>query len=161
MINSKNIIQQGELAKYQLIIEREGFSMTEGDFQLRLTWGMRGDTLDILKADMAQDETGQTFFQFPTDQMLGRVDVECRYRVPDSDAPDGVRQEVERQPLCWVNAATGLPRLTETGIYQGLHVSYVRRSQGGLRSLYRSLRDVAGCFLRDANGLLLRALKQN
>ena len=161
MLNVKNILQQGEVAKYQVIIEHPGFSMTDGDFYLILSWGMRGDTLRIPKSEMFQNEGGDTFFTFPTKNMVGRVEVECRYWVPDPDMTDDASEHVERQPLCWVVTDAKLPTGTDPGLYQGEHVSYVRRTNSGLKSLYRILRDVTGAWLRDANGLVLRALKQN
>ena len=161
MINVKDIIPKGQPAKYQLIIEHSGFSMTEDDFMLVLTWGMRGESLTIQKADMLQNEGGETFFSFATDNMVGWVTVECRYWVPDSDMADGKRLEVERRPLCFVNDGALLPKTCDCGMYDNHHVSYVRRTSGGLRSLYRILRDVTSAWLRDSNGLVLRALKQN
>lgn len=161
MINSKNIIQQGETAKYQVIIEHPGFSMTDGDFEIVLSWGMRGETLSIPKSEMIQNEGGETFFSFPTKQMVGRVEAACRYWVPDTDMTDDAAEHVERQPLCWVITDAKLPTGTDPGLYKGEHVSYVRRTSTGLRSLYNVLRDVTGAWLRDANGLILRALKKN
>lgn len=161
MINTKNIIQQGELAKYQVIIDQSGFSMVDNDFELILMWGLRGDALVIPKADMLQNEDGGTFFTFPTDNMIGKVTVECRWWTPDSDMSSGTRLNVERQPLCFVNASAKMPIGDDCGVYNGQYVSYVRQTRGGLRSLYYYLRDLLGRPLRDVNGVSLRALKKN
>lgn len=163
MINSKNIIQQGEEAKYRIAIEREGFSMTENPFMLTLKWGMQGRTLTIDKSEMLTDESGQWYFTFPTADMVGVVTVECAYDVPDSDYPDGYRTEKEQQPLCFVNTSVRMPQLMRDhgGIYQGIYVSYERTLRSDKRSLYRYLRDILQNYLRDVNGRRLRVLKNN
>ena len=161
MENIKNIIQQGEMAKYQIIIEHEDFSMTENDFRLLLTWGMRGDSLTISKADMLENDNGQFYFTFATKDMVGKVQVECQYDVPDDDYEDGYRTEVERQPLCFVNTSSKLPCGCDCGLYDGTHVTYVRQTRGGLKTLYVILRDFSGNIMRDMNGSILRALKRN
>ena len=161
MENIKNIIQQGEMAKYQIIIEHEDFSMTENDFRLLLTWGMRGDSLTISKADMLENDNGQFYFTFATKDMVGKVQVECQYDVPDDDYEDGYRTEVERQPLCFVNTSSKLPSGCDCGLYDGTHVTYVRQTRGGLKTLYVILRDFSGNIMRDMNGSILRALKRN
>lgn len=161
MENIKNIIQQGEMAKYQVIIEHEDFSMTENDFRLILTWGMRGESLTISKADMLENDNGQFYFTFATKDMVGMVQVECQYDVPDDDYENGYRTEVERQPLCFVNASAKLPSGCDCGLYDGTHVTYVRQTRGGLKTLYVILRDFSGNILRDMNGSILRALKRN
>lgn len=161
MQNIKNIIQQGEMAKYQVIIEHEDFTMTENDFRLILTWGMRGDSLTISKADMLENDNGQFYFTFATNDMVGKVQVECQYDVPDDDYEDGYRTEVERQPLCFVNASAKLPSGCDCGLFDGHHVTFVRQTRGGLKTLYVILRDFSGNILRDMNGSILRALKRN
>lgn len=163
MINSKNIIQQGEEAKYRIAIEREGFSMTENPFMLTLKWGMQGRTLTVDKSEMLTDESGQWYFTFPTADMVGVVTVECAYDVPDSDYPDGYRTEKEQQPLCFVNTSPRMPQMMRDhgGIYQGIYVSYERTLRSDKRSLYRYLRDILQNYLRDVNGRRLRVLKYN
>lgn len=163
MINSKNIIQQGEEAKYRIAIEREGFSMTENPFMLTLKWGMQGRTLTIDKSEMLTDESGQWYFTFPTADMVGVVTVECAYDVPDSDYPDGYRTEKEQQPLCFVNTSPRMSQMMRDhgGIYQGIYVSYERTLRSDKRSLYRYLRDILQNYLRDVNGRRLRVLKNN
>lgn len=163
MINSKNIIQQGEEVKYRIAIEREGFSMTEDPFMLTLKWGMQGRTLMIQKSEMLTDEHGNWFFTFKTADMVGVVTVECVYDVPDSDYPDGYRTEKEQQPLCFVNTSPRMPQMMRDGggIYQGIYVSYERTLRSDKRSLFRYLRDIFQNYLRDINGRRLRVLKNN
>lgn len=162
MINSRNIIQQGQEAKYRIVIDREGFSQHENDFEVCLQWGMKGQELTIPKSEMMENERNEFFFVFPTKDMVGVVTARCTYYVPDLDYADGTREEVEQQPLCFVNTGVTLPHmLGDGGIYDGSHVSYERQSQSNIKSIYETLRDVTGAILRDANGLLMRALKKN
>jgi len=163
MINSKNIIQQGEEAKYRIAIEREGFSMSENPFSVTLKWGMQGRTLEIQKSEMLTDEQGNWFFTFNTADMVGVVTVECAYDVPDSDYADGYRTEKEQQPLCFVNTSPRMPQMMRDhgGIYQGVYVSYERTLRSDKRSLFRYLRDIFQNYLRDVNGRRLRVMKNN
>lgn len=162
MMNVKNIIQQGEDAKYNIRIEREGFSMQDNDFRLTLKWGMQEKYLVIQKSQMMEDEAGKWLFTFPTKEMTGIVTAVCEYDVPDSDYADGFRTEKEEQPLCFVNANMRLPQMMKDGgIYNGRYVSYERRLRSDVRSLYVILRDVTGAWLRDMNGFVQRALKKN
>ena len=161
-MNTKNIIQQGESAKFQIVIVREGFSMIDNDFRVRLYWGMRGQHLDIAKKDMLQDEDGRFFIQFDTKNMSGLIKIETIYDIPDTDFDDEVRPEIERQPLCYINPVDKLPVYGGAGdgyISQGNHVSFTRTSASGVKSLYFILRDILGKFLKDSEGLQLRARK--
>ena len=42
MFDIKNVIQKGERAKYQVIVNYEDFSMRNDDFTIRLYWGHEG-----------------------------------------------------------------------------------------------------------------------
>lgn len=161
MINVKNIIQQGETAKYQVIIEHPGFSMTEDDFEIVLSWGMRGESLRILKSEMLQNEGGETFFTFPTKNMVGRVEATCRYWVPDTDMEDDAAEMTERSPLCWVITDAKLPTGTDPGLYKGEHVQYVRKSGVGLKTLFEYFILLGGQYLADVNGLPFLVRKKN
>lgn len=162
-MNTKNIIQQGESAKYQIIISGEGFSMRENDFSVRLYWGMQGKTIDIAKEDMLQDEDGRFYIQFETSKMSGLVKAETTYNMPDPDFADGVRPEIERQPLCFVNPSSKLPMYGGAGdgyIFDGNHVTFIRTSASGVKSLYFMLRDIIGKYLKDSLGRQMFARKK-
>lgn len=101
-MDARDIIQQGERAKYQLTIDREGFSMAENDFTLELAYGMKGESITIEKADMTIDDDGKYYFSFDTSGMTQIVTATCTFQVPDTDCPDNIRTEVNRQYLCFV-----------------------------------------------------------
>lgn len=162
-MNIKNIIQQGEPAKYQIMIEHEGFSTTDNDVSVRLYWGMRGQQLVIQKEDMLRDEDGRLYIQFDTKEMLGLVQAEVTYYRTDSDYEAGSYPEVERQPLCYVNPSSKMP-MTNCGIddfnYDGMHVTFLRTEAVGVKTLYFTLRDIVGVYLYDSLGRQLKALKK-
>ena len=161
MFDIKNVIQKGERAKYQVIVNYDDFSMRNDDFTIRLYWGMKGDEIVIPKSDLLQDEDGKFFIQFDTKDMIGIVKAEVTAYVPDSDYPDDVRTEMERVPVCFVNGADKLPiRMGSDYLYDGQHVTFIRTSLSGLRSLYFYLRDIVGLFLFDSTGRQLRARKR-
>ena len=50
--NEKFVIFKGELAKYQITIDRDDFDVHTCDFSIRLSWGMFGQQMEIKKEDM-------------------------------------------------------------------------------------------------------------
>ena len=59
---------------------------------------------------------------------------------------------MERVPVCFVNGADKMPiRMGSDYLYDGQHVTFIRTSVSGLRSLYFYLRDIVGLFLFDSN----------
>lgn len=162
-MNTKNIIQQGEPAKYQLIIEHDGFSTTDSDVTVKLYWGMRGQQTVISKDDMLRDEDGRLYIQFDTKEMYGLVQAEVQYQRTDTDYEAGTYPEVERQPLCYVNPTAKMP-VTSSGIddfiYDGMHVTFLRTEAVGVKTLYYTLRDIMGVYLFDSLGRRLKALKK-
>ena len=162
MINVKNVIQQGEDAKYNIRIDRQGFSMTENPFYVTLKWGLEGRQLVIQKSEMQTDDNDRMVFTFPTKDMIGIVTDECTYQVPDIDYADGYRTEKEQQPLCFIYTGSRLPQMMkyDDGLYNGVYVSYERRLTSNIQVLYETLRDAVGNILRDVNGKIMRALRE-
>ena len=102
-MTTKNIIQKGDIAKYQIKIQRDDFDVERDDFSVTLRWGIASpDSMKIEKTDMYHDEEWNVYFMFETSGMLGKVTAECEYKVPDSDAQGGYRTSVDRQILCLV-----------------------------------------------------------
>ena len=149
-----NVLEAGTEAKYFIDIQQEGFSMEEDDFTVELRWGMRPKSLMITKQDMIADTSGKYFFEFDTAKMVGKVKAICRYYVPDTDDPDGVREEVDEQFLCFV-ATTPCPQLLscpKCGA-SGHNVTYERTDQSGIASMYQRLCDCDGHPLASADDL--------
>ena len=136
-----NVFVAGEEAKYFVLIEQEGFDMQENDFTIELLWGLLGRSMTLTKQDMTLDSSGQYFFEFDTTDMIGKVVARCRYYVPDVDDPDGVREKVDEQMLCFV-ASAPCPKfmICPASCAGGDHnVTYTRTDDSGIASKYQRL----------------------
>ena len=135
------IIPQGEEAKMRITIDQA--DMQHDDFTVSIVYGYRREHIDIPKQDMLRDRLGRYYFTFATDDITGQVVAECRWREPDADCPDGLRDMVDRQLLCFV-AATPSPRLLcMEGDDREHRVSYEPIADGDL-SAYVYLLDCDG-----------------
>ena len=135
-----NVIVAGTEAKYFIDIQQDGFSMEEDNFTVELRWGMRPKSLMITKQEMTADTSGKYFFMFDTSKMLGKVTAICRYYVPDMDDPDGAREEVDEQRICFVAAAPCPQLLSCPKCDTSDHnVTYERTEESGIASMYQRL----------------------
>ena len=81
-MTTKNIIQRGDIAKYQITIRRDDFDMQNDDFTVTLKWGIASPaSMKIVKADMFHDEDWNVYFLFDTSLMLNtpippRIEIE-------------------------------------------------------------------------------------
>ena len=105
-MTQKDIISQGDNARYYIKIKRDDFHMTRDSWVVNLRWGLPDESLTIEKSDMQKDSSGRWSFQFNTSRMLGKVEAECVYQIPDIDCPDDFRQEVDSQVICLVTTST-------------------------------------------------------
>ena len=143
-MDCKNILQQGDEAKYAMRIDHDRFSMESDDFQVELSWGLMGNTLLIPKSQMTWTIDGYYYFIFETNEMLGRVTARCTYWVPDIDCPDGVRTEVDEQFLCFV-VTDPLPKFACVPAPSCDHkVTYERSDESGVASNYQYLASTEG-----------------
>lgn len=142
-MDAKFIIQEGDVAKYQMLIEHEDFDMMQDEFEVTLSWGMLGESMTVSKSEMVHDEDGNWFLIFNSSGMVGKVTAECRYLVPDSDMADGVREEVDRQYIGFVTA-NPCPQFAcecECPTHEEkLHVTYTRVWRSDVNTLYLNLR---------------------
>ena len=142
-MDAKFIIQEGDVAKYELEIKHEDFDMMQDDFEVTLSWGCLGQSVTVKKADMPCDEDGHWFLLFDSSEAIGRVLAICRYWVPDSDMSDGVRKEVDRQYIGFVTA-NPCPQFAcecECPSHEDKpHVTYTRVYRSDVNTLYLNLR---------------------
>ena len=158
-MDCKNIIMQGEEAKYAMRIDAQGFNMETDDFNVTLSWGMMGRSLVIEKSQMTFSIDGYYYFVFDTSEMTGRVVAKCTYGVPDIDCPDGIRTEVDEQLLCFV-ATTPLPRFACVPAPGCEHkVTYERSDQSDVASDYQYLSTTEGDRLITADTEYILVLK--
>lgn len=160
-MNCNDIIQQGEEAKYQITITRQGFDMNTDDFQLLLSWGMLGKSLTITKDECFSNEDDEWFFIFSTVNMIGKVTVDCEFKVPDTDYADGYRTESDRQILCFV-APTPLPQLLCTPVAQctDTTVVYQRTEDSSVYFPYSDLLDSQGNAIMTSDNMQVQVLKK-
>lgn len=104
-----SIIQQGEMAKYKIIVTDPEYDLDTSDFTIELSWGLFGKKILIRKSDCTRSEDGNWYFTFSTEEMIGKVTAKFVIEVIDLDIASGVRQMVNRQVICFV-AVTGCPQ---------------------------------------------------
>ena len=158
-----DIIQQGDTGKYQLIIDRDGFDPQTCDFTLRLSWGYRGESLEIRKEDMCHDEEWNIFFMFDSRKMLGAITAECEYLVLDSDVEeasvantgeyDWYRVNVDRQTLCLITTC-------KCSCREEHFVHYKRTLRSDANSLYAIVRANQE-IVKTSDGSIVRIRKSN
>lgn len=140
-----NVIVQGEEAKYFVDIQQEGFDMQENDFTVELKWGMFGRSLMLTKQNMTLDSSGKYFFEFNTNEMVGKITAVCKYYVPDVDDPDGIREKVDEQVIAFV-VNTPCPQflMCPKCSATGHNVTYERTDDSGIASRYQRLSTTLG-----------------
>ena len=95
-MDAKNIIMQGERAKYFVRSEKWNFSLEGNSYWLELLFGMQGKMITIRKSDFEVVDDKYSF-SFPTTDMIGKVKARMVMEIFDPDCPDGVRQEIDEQ----------------------------------------------------------------
>ena len=100
-MEAKDIIMQGERAKYFVRSDKWNFNFEENSFYLEILYGMMGGKITIEKSDF-QYLDGRWVFSFPTDDMIGPVKARLVMELFDPDCPEDVRQEVDEQYIAFV-----------------------------------------------------------
>lgn len=102
-MSENDIIPQGKKVKYIVTSRNHNFNIEEDDFRVELIYGMMGKKLVIQKSDMMYGTDGEYIMQFSTSGMVGKVVARTVYYVHDTDIdPDGEREEVDEQVICFV-----------------------------------------------------------
>ena len=137
-MDKTRILAQGEEGKFQVDIK--DFDMEANSFSVKLVYGYRRTVVEIPKSAMFQDGGGHWYFVFDTDGMVGRVTAICTWRVPDTDCPDGYREETEEQYLCFV-ATTPCPRFIACPACSesDQRVTYTRTETSDIADMYTYL----------------------
>jgi len=161
-MEADKIIYQGDIAKYKILITHEDFDMQEDDFFVILRAGIPAKELRVEKADMKHDEDGDFYMMVSSAGMVGRLEAECHYMVPDSDIESGIREEVDYQWLAFVTS-TPCPRFACRHICWGggedSHVRYERVWRGDTHTLYLNVRTADKQPVVDADGKQIRVRK--
>lgn len=85
----------GTEKKYLLEIESDGFDMERDDFEVDIKRGPK--TIHLEKSDLIKDTEGNFFITFDTAELgAGGASMTVTAHVPDTDFPDGIRDEVDK-----------------------------------------------------------------
>jgi hypothetical protein len=155
------IIQQGDIAKFQVIIRHEDFDPQTDSFRVVVHGGIPDTPVTIDRADMLHDEDGNFFMLVPTAGLMGALKAYCHYYVTDSDMGSGQREEIDIQMLAFVTDDP-CPHVPCCGqcAEADAHVTYKRVWRNDTRSLYLNVRTSDKQPVVDADGKQIRVRKE-
>lgn len=157
-MDAKNIIQQGERAKYFVASNKWNFNFEENSFYLEILYGMFGQKITIPKSQF-QYLNDHWVFSFPTTDMVGPVKARLVMEIFDPDCPDDVRQEVDEQFIAFV-VTTPCPKLISCPCSGEEHdIVYERTEQSDIAERYARLADKNGRRFRTSDGGYLFVLR--
>ena len=136
-MDAKQIIQQGELAKYIVKSNRADFDFGENDFYLEIIYGSRGQKITIEKKDF-QLLNDYWVFSFQTSNIVGKVMARLVMQI-------GERQEVDEQ---YIGIVVDIPcpqffRCPKCESI-GHDVTYIRTEESDIAEKYAVLCDCNG-----------------
>lgn len=160
-MDSKFIIQKGDVAKYRVTITCNDFSQTANDFYVLLSFGMTGKTLKIMKSEMFTNEENNYYFAFRTDDMVGMICAECHYFVPDTDFDSGIREDVDYQLLGFVTSdpCPTFPQKCTCSVAEDNPVQYKRIFASDANTAYLYVRTSEQSRVMTSDGKNLRVHK--
>jgi hypothetical protein len=156
-MNEKDIIQQGERAKYIVTSNRADFDFGENDYYLEIIYGMMGAKITIEKKDFQQLDD-YWVFSFPTENIVGKVMARMVMQI-------GVRQEVDEQYIGFV-VTDPCPQFFRYPKCDsvGHDVSYERTEESDIAEKYAMLCDCNGVPIMTTDDeyiCVLRTIKNN
>jgi hypothetical protein len=136
-MDAKQIIQQGERAKYIVTSNRQDFDFGVNDYHLEIIYGMMGAKITIEKTDF-QKFDDYWVFSFPTDNIVGKVLARLVMQIGD-------RQEVDEQYI-GVVISTPCPQFFMCPKCEsvGHVVTYERTEESDIGNKYAMLCDCNG-----------------
>ncbi len=149
------ILRRGTEAK--CYVDIKNVTMEDIDFKVELIYGYRRTTIEIEKSQMKQDTTGNWFFIFETDAMIGLVTARLTWILNDTDCPDGERTKVNEQPLCFITVTACTKLFACPCQAQNQPVIYTFTDDSDIASEYVRLCDCDGHPLATSDDLYLYA----
>ena len=136
--------------------------MEDNDFSVKLIYGYRRTTVEILKNQMFQGPDSKYYFTFDTDGMAGRITAICTWRVPDADCPDGYREETNEQYLCFV-VTTPCPKFISCPYCDTSEnrVTYNRTEESNIADSYAYLETAEGDKIISCDNEIILVLKED
>jgi hypothetical protein len=159
-MDTKNIIQRGERAKYFVKSDKWNFSFEENSYRLEIIYGMTGKKIVIPKAEF-QLLNGHWLFSFPTQDIIGKVKARLVMEIFDPDCPDGLREEVDEQWIAFV-VDTPCPQFLKCPKCDGKHeIIYERTEESDVGNRYARLCDRDGVPLETSDEGWLFVLRES
>lgn len=149
------IIPQG--TEQKCFVEIKDVAMEDIDFTLDLIYGMRPKVITIEKSQMKQDAQGKWFFIFETDDIVGLLKARLTWILNDADCPDGERNKVNEQPLCFVTATACTKLFACPCQAEDQPVTYTFTDESDIASDYVRLCDCYGHPIATSDDLYLYA----
>ena len=157
-MDAKNIIQQGERAKYFVRSDKWNFNFEENSYYLEIIYGMMGQKITIPKSKF-QYLNDHWLFSFSTTGMIGPVKARLVMEIIDPDCPENVRQEVDEQYIAFV-ITSPCPQFLHCPCNKGVHeIIYERTEESDIAERYARLCDKNGVPFIDAEGGYLLVLR--
>jgi hypothetical protein len=157
-MDAKNIIQQGERAKYFVRSDKLNFNFEENSYHLEIIYGMMGQKITIPKSEF-QYLNEHWVFSFPTDKMVGPVVARLHMDIHDPDCPNSIRQEIDDQVIAFI-VTVPFPNLLKCPIIEGSkEIIYERTEQSDIAERYARLCDRNHNPLKTSNGEYMFVLR--
>lgn len=139
-MDERNIIIQGERAKYIVTSTNPNFDMETGDFYVEIIYGMMGKKITIQKNEFLYAPGGEWVMSFDTSDMVGPIKARMVQVLNDTDIePSHVRPEVDLQIIGFV-VTTPCPQFLKCPCNSGTHVvKYVRTLEPDIAPMYMRL----------------------
>lgn len=139
-MNTKNIVQQGELLKFKIMSNRPDLDLETVDFEMEIKYGLLGKKITIPKSEFIYGTAGEWVFMFPTDDIVGKVVARFIWQHHDTDVQPGQeRQEVDEQIIAFV-VCTPNPQMLICPVDTADHdVTYERTEESDIASMYLRL----------------------
>lgn len=151
-MDAKNIIQQGERAKYIVTSNRQDFDFGQNDYYLELHYGMMGKKTVIQKSEF-QNLNDNWVFSFDTSEMVGKLIARLVMTI------DG-REEVDEQYIAVV-ISTPCPQFMKCPKCDNTKhdVTYKRTDESDIGEKYAILCDKDGTPILTSNDEYLCILR--
>ena len=142
-MDAKNIIMQGERAKYFISSQKPDFSLEDNDYYLEIVYGVQNKKITIPKSEFLYLNE-KWLFSFPTTDIIGPVNARLVMEIPDESCPNGIRQEIDEQYIGIVITAP-CPRFVMCPACSGGHeIEYERTEESDIGDRYARLCDKDG-----------------
>jgi hypothetical protein len=157
-MEAKNIIQQGERAKFFVRSDKLNFNFEENSYHLEIIYGMFGQKITIPKSEF-QYLNEHWVFSFPTDDIIGPVKARLVMELFDPDCPDDTREEVDEQYIAFV-VTNPCPQFLRCPCDSCEHeIVYERTEASDVAERYARLCDKDGVRLKTSDGGYLFVLR--